>query len=51
MIWATDGQASEEPDTFRIRIWWEDEASGTETDIYDNYRRQPISSGNIHIQR
>jgi hypothetical protein len=51
MIWAADGQASEEPDTFRIRIWWEDEFSGMETGIYDNGFSQPIGGGNIHIQR
>jgi hypothetical protein len=51
MIWATDGQASEEPDTFRVRIWWENEFSGIETDIYDNGFRQAIGGGNIHIQR
>jgi hypothetical protein len=47
MIWATDG----EPDTFRIRIWAEDEETGVETDIYDNLFGQPIGGGNIHIQR
>ncbi|HEX6384299.1 MAG TPA: PKD domain-containing protein, partial [Anaerolineae bacterium] len=30
MLWATDGA----PDTFRIRIWWED--GGGEHDVYDN---------------
>ena len=45
MIYARDGS----PDTFRIRIWWEDEWSFTETDIYDNGLRQPISSGNIVV--
>ena len=30
MVWAGDG----EPDTFRIRIWWED--SGQETELYDS---------------
>jgi len=31
MLWAGD----KDPDTFRIRIWTEDEA-GVETDVYDN---------------
>jgi hypothetical protein len=30
MVWAGDG----EPDTFRIRIWWEE--SGQEADLYDS---------------
>jgi hypothetical protein len=47
MIWAGDG----EPDTFRIRIWEEDEQGSVEMDIYDNGFRQPIGGGNIHIQR
>jgi hypothetical protein len=51
MIWAADGQAFGADDTFRIRIWLEDECSDTEIDIYDNGFRQPIGDGNIHIQR
>jgi hypothetical protein len=43
MIWAGDGS----PDTFRIRIWWED-AAGT-YDVYDNGVDQPIGAGNIVV--
>jgi len=41
-LWATDGS----PDTFRIRIWWED---ATEHVVYDNGFSQPIGSGSIVI--
>lgn len=44
MLWAGDGA----PDTFRIRIWTEDDA-GTETDVYDNGTSQPIAGGSIVI--
>ncbi len=44
MLWASDGS----PDTFRIRIWWED-VSGNLVDIYDNGASQPIGSGNIVV--
>lgn len=50
MIWANDGGASGADDTFRIRIWWEDE-SGTETDSYDNGFSQAIGGGNITVYR
>ncbi len=43
MLWAGDGS----PDTFRIRIWWED-AYG-EHDVYDNGAVQPIGGGNIVV--
>ncbi|HNS53102.1 MAG TPA: PKD domain-containing protein [Anaerolineae bacterium] len=43
MIWATDGS----PDTLRIRIWWE--ASGAETDVYDNGVQQAIGGGSIVV--
>ena len=43
MIWASDT----EPDTFRIKIWWEQ--NDTEMVIFDNGFDQPISSGNITI--
>jgi hypothetical protein len=49
MIWATDGHDSEADDTFRIRIWAEDEVSGVETLIYDNRFDQPIGGGNITV--
>jgi hypothetical protein len=44
MLWAGDGS----PDTFRIRIWWEN-AAGVETDVYDNGVALPIGAGNIVI--
>ena len=43
MLWAGDGS----PDTFRIRIWWED--AGGEHDVYDNAVAQPIGAGNIVV--
>ena len=43
MLWAGDGS----PDTFRIRIWWED-ATG-EHDVYDNGTDQPIGAGSIVV--
>lgn len=46
MLWAGDGA----PDTFRIKIWEEDE-SGVETVIYDNGINQPISGGSIVIHK
>ena len=45
MIWATDG----EPDTLRIKIWWE--AGGVETDVYDNGAEQAIGAGNIVVHK
>jgi len=45
MLWAGDGT----PDTFRIRIWQEDEIAGVEADIYDNGLNQPIRGGSILI--
>jgi PKD repeat protein len=44
MVWAGNGS----PDTFRIRIWWEDTDS-TEYVIYDNGPDQAIDSGSIVI--
>jgi YVTN family beta-propeller protein len=44
MIWAGDG----EPDTFRIKIWEEDEG-GNETVTYDNGSDQEIAGGSIVI--
>ena len=43
MLWASDG-----PDTFRIRIWTEDDA-GVETDVYDNGFDQAIGGGSIVV--
>jgi hypothetical protein len=45
MLWAGDG----EPDTFRIRIWEEDEDTAQEVDIYDNGFDQAIDGGSIVI--
>ena len=44
MVWAGDNN----PDTFRIRIWEEDEL-GVETDVYDNGFDQTIGGGSIKI--
>lgn len=45
MIWAGDN----DPDTFRIKIWTEDEATDIETIVYDNGFDQEISGGSIVI--
>ena len=45
MLWAGDG----EPDTFRIRIWEEDEITAVETDVYDNGMDQEIGGGSIVV--
>jgi len=42
-MWAADGT----PDTFRIRIWWEDAAR--EHDVYDNGVDQEIGGGSIVV--
>ncbi len=44
-VWAGDG----EPDTFRIKIWTEDEATGVETVVYDNGFDQEIGGGSIIV--
>jgi len=44
MLWAGDG----DPDTFRIKIWWEDDAE-VEHVIYDNNMEQPIGAGSIVV--
>lgn len=43
MLWADDGA----PDTFRIRIWWEDGAG--EQAVYDNGNAQGIGAGSIVV--
>ena len=43
MLWAGDGS----PDTFRIRIWWEDAAG--EHDVYDNGTAQAIGGGSVVV--
>jgi parallel beta-helix repeat protein len=45
MVWAGDG----DPDTFRIRIWTENEETAVETVIYDNGSDQEIGGGSIVI--
>lgn len=45
MLWAGDDFV----DTFRIKIWEEDEVSGDELVVYDNGMDQEISSGSIVI--
>lgn len=47
MLWAGDG----EPDTFRIRIWEEDEGTGDESDVYDKGFGQEIGGGNIVVHK
>jgi hypothetical protein len=44
-VWARDAVS----DTFRIRIWTEDESTGAETDVYDNGFDQAIGGGSIMI--
>jgi hypothetical protein len=50
MLWATDGKDTGAPDTFRIKIWDEDE-SGVETIVYDNGFEQPTGGGSITVHR
>jgi hypothetical protein len=47
LLWAGD----DEPDTFRIKIWWDD--GETETVVYDNGMDQAIGGGSvvIHIKK
>jgi hypothetical protein len=61
MLWGGDGEGDGEPDTFRIRIWTEEDATeleeqAVETVVYDNgfdgsgfENGQPIESGNIVV--
>ena len=48
-IWAGDGIGTNGSDTFRIRIWLEDELTGDENVIYDNGSDQFIGGGSIVI--
>lgn len=50
MLWAGDNTGPEGLDTFRIRIWAEEEVSAVETDVYDNGMDQQIAGGSIKIQ-
>jgi hypothetical protein len=45
MLWAGD----DDPDTFRIKIWWEDMAG--EHVVYDNGMDQAIGGGNIVVHK
>jgi hypothetical protein len=45
MLWAGDG----EPDTFRIKIWWEE--GDTEHVVYDNGFGQPLGAGSIKVHK
>jgi hypothetical protein len=45
MVWAGDSF----PDTFRIKIWWED--SSGEHVVYDNGTNQAIGGGNIMVHK
>ncbi|UCB42269.1 MAG: carboxypeptidase regulatory-like domain-containing protein [Dehalococcoidales bacterium] len=47
-IWAGDGTGVDGADTFRIKIWMENE-SGDEIVVYDNGMNQPIGGGNIVV--
>jgi hypothetical protein len=46
MIWASDG----DPDTFRIKIWYEDSNIG-EAIVYDNGVEQAIGGGSIVVHK
>jgi len=48
MIWAGDGTGAGHTDTFRIKIWSENQ-NGVETVIYDNGTDQIIASGSIIV--
>jgi uncharacterized repeat protein (TIGR01451 family) len=48
MLWAGDGTGTDGADTFRIKIWAEDDA-GNETVIYDNGMDQDIGGGSIVV--
>ena len=45
MLWVTD----DTPDTFRIKIWTEDD--GKDNIIYDNGMDQPINGGSIIVHK
>jgi len=47
MIWAGDGTGSDGADTFRIKIWQEED--DTEHVVYDNGMDQAIGGGNIVV--
>lgn len=45
MLWAGD----DDPDTFRVRIWWEDDSDSVEHVVYDNGFDQAIGGGSIVV--
>jgi ELWxxDGT repeat protein len=47
MLWAGDGTGPNDEDTFRIKIWWED--NDTENVVYDNDMDQAIAGGFIVV--
>lgn len=52
ILWAGDGTSTGDADTFRIKIWTEDEL-GNELVVYDNGTEQAIANGNIvvHVKK
>jgi len=48
-IWATDNSDNDDEDTFRIKIWLEED--GTETVIYDNGKEQALGGGKIQVHK
>jgi len=49
MLWAGDGTGTDGKDTFRIKIWTEDEETADESVIYDNGFDQEIGGGSIVV--
>ena len=47
MLWAGDGTSPNGEDTFRIKIWWEED--GAEHVVYDNGTDQEIGGGSIVV--
>ena len=47
MLWAGDGTGIDGADTFRIKIWWEED--DVESVVYDNDMDQEIGGGNIVV--
>lgn len=47
IIWAGDGTGPGGADTFRIKIWWDD--NGTEMVVYDNNGNQTLGGGKIKV--
>ena len=51
MLWGGDGNGTDGADTFRIRIWTEDEVTAVETDVYDNGFAQDLGGGSVVIHK